>query len=108
MSPNPYESPQNLSDEQSSNNLRIHRPGILSWFIVIVLLPTPLLGGVIGLVLGLVVAFQFFEKPPAPPLPDITETGRWVVVAFGALGFVITGTVAGFTIWRVLHPVDPA
>src|SRR4051794_15755064 len=104
METNPYESPQNLSAEPSSNNSRVHRPGILSWLIVIVLLPTPLLGGVIGLVLGLVIGFRFFEAPPAPPMPDLTETGWWVVLACGVVGFAITGMVAGLTIWRVLNP----
>ena len=102
MKPNPYQSPQNPSDEPNDDECHVHRPGVLSWILVIVLLPTPLVGGVAGLVVGLMIGFQFFVVNNGPPLPDLSETGWWLVLACGVLGFVGTGVLVGFLIRRLL------
>ena len=108
MEPNPYQSPQNSSDELPNDNRLIRGPGILSWILVIALLPTPLVGGVAGLMIGLMIGFQFFEVNNGPPLPDLSETGWWLVLACGVLGFLLSGVMMGLLIRRLLNPIAPA
>jgi hypothetical protein len=104
MEPNPYQSP--TGDDRLASTFGSRR--LLRWILVIALLPTPLVGGIVGLILGLFIAFRFFEAPASRPVPDITETGRWVVLACGGLGFVSAGVMAGDLIRRILSPSGPS
>jgi hypothetical protein len=99
---NPYESP--IGDTNLASKPGRPKLGILRWLLIVILLPTPFVGGAIGLVLGLAIGFRFFEVNNGPPLPDISETGQWVVLACAGLGFAIPAAMAGFGIWRILSP----
>src|SRR5438046_330046 len=88
MDENPYASPAIVATKPTLP----HRaePGVGKAMLAAVLLPLPVIGGLVGLVFGFFVAMRCFSVDRGPPMPDLSDFGRTFTLLSGVSGFAIT------------------
>lgn len=100
MDENPYQSPAIVATEPTV--ARRSGPGVVRSVLIALLLPLPIVGGMVGLIVGFFVALNWFSVDHGPPFPDLTDFGRTFLLLSGVAGFGLTAVLVSLAIRKLL------